>query len=342
MDQDTAPRLKDALHHVLEGRDLSVEAAEAAMGEIMAGKATEGRIAGYLVALRMKGETPQEVVGSARAMRAAATTISPSRRPLVDTCGTGGDGSGTFNISTASALVVAAAGGAVAKHGNRSVSSQCGSADVLLELGIPIDGEPAQVQASVDQHGFGFLMAPRFHGAIKHAMPARITLASRTIFNLLGPLCNPALAPRQVMGVFSESVLQLAAEALQGLGTEHAFVVHSRDGLDELSLSAPTHVIEVTGSGLRRYEVSPGDFGLAEAPARELEGGDAAMNARILTGIFAGEAGPRRDVVLMNAAMALVAAGLADGPKAGVERAAAAIDDGSVRALVGKLRGVGE
>jgi anthranilate phosphoribosyltransferase len=338
LNDDFAPRLLHALHRVLDRHDLSADDAEAAMGEIMAGKASEGRIAGYLCALRMKGETPDEVVGSARAMRAAATMIHPDRHPLLDTCGTGGDGSGSFNISTASALVVAASGVAVAKHGNRSVSSRCGSADVLRELGVPVDAEPARVQAMVERHGFGFLMAPRFHGAIKHAMPARITLATRTIFNLLGPLASPAGAERQVMGVFTESVLELAAQALRQLGTEKAYVVHSEDGLDEISISAPTHVVEVDPEGTRRFVLSPEDFGFERAPASELTGGDAVENAAILERLFGGESGPRRDVVLMNAGVALVAGEASADFRGGAELAARTIDAGRVVALLDALR----
>jgi anthranilate phosphoribosyltransferase len=339
--EDTAPRLREALHHVLDGRDLDESLAEAAMAEIMAGAASEGRIAGYLVALRMKGETAEEIVGSARAMRAAATTISPARRPLLDTCGTGGDGSGSFNISTGTALVAAAAGAVVAKHGNRSVSSRCGSADVLRELGIPVDTEPGRACELVERHGFAFLMAPRFHGAIRHAMPARLSLASRTVFNLLGPLCNPALAERQVVGVFSADVLDLAARALRGLGTERAFVVHSEDGLDEISLSAPTRVVEVDPAGLRSFTVSPEDFGLERAERSTLAGGDAPANAAILRGVFAGKPGPRRDVVVMNAAVALTAAGLTADFRAGRALAEAALDEGRVSALVEALRAEG-
>jgi anthranilate phosphoribosyltransferase len=338
MDGDPAPLLREALHRVLAGESLDAPAAEAAMGEIMSGRATEGRIAGYLVALRMKGETAEEIVGSARAMRAAATRISPRRAPLIDTCGTGGDGSGSFNISTASALVVAASGVAVAKHGNRSVSSSCGSADVLREMGLPVDAEPERVREMIEKHGFGFLMAPRFHGAIRHAMPARIALATRTVFNLLGPLANPAGATRQVVGVFSESVLELAAESLRLLGTEKAFVVHSEDGLDELSISAPTRVVEVDPGGVRRATLAPEDFGLALAPREAVAGGDARENARILGRVFAGEKGPARDVVVMNAALALVAAGAAGGPREGARRAEETLDAGRVRALVETLR----
>jgi anthranilate phosphoribosyltransferase len=336
---DSAPRLRDALHRVLAGHDLDAAEAEAAMGEIMAGGAPEGRIAGYLVALRMKGETPDEVVGSARALRAAGTRIAPRREPLLDTCGTGGDGSGTFNISTAAGLVAAAAGAAVAKHGNRSVSSRCGSADVLKELGVAWDAEPDAVAASVERHGFGFLFAPRFHPAIRHAMPARIALGTRTLFNLLGPLANPAGARRQVMGVFSREVLDLAGEALRGLGAERAFVVHSRDGLDEVSPSAPTDVVEVTPDGTRRLRVEPSDFGLPAAPAGAVAGGTTAENAAMLRGVLAGEPGPRRDAVLMNAAVAVVAAGIARDFRSGAEAAAAAVDDGRAARLLAALAG---
>jgi len=339
--EETAPRLLAALHRLLDGGSLDEEHAEAAMAEIMAGRAGEGRIAGYLVALRMKGETPAEVVGSVRALRAAATPVVPRRTPLLDTCGTGGDGSGSFNISTASALVAAAAGAAVAKHGNRSVSSRCGSADVLRELGIPVDLDAARAAGMCDRHGFAFLLAPRFHGAIRHAMPARLALGTRTIFNLLGPLANPAGATRQVVGVFAADRVQLCAEALRGLGSERAFVVHSEDGLDEISISAPTEVVEATPAGHRHRRVAPEDFGYARAPRSAVAGGDARANAGILTAVFAGEKGPRRDVVLMNAAFALVAAGVAADPAEGAAKAAAAIDGGRVAALVAALRAEG-
>jgi anthranilate phosphoribosyltransferase len=336
--EDTAPRLREALHRVLAGQDLDAADAEAAMGEIMAGAAPEGRIAGYLIALRMKGETPDEVVGSARALRAAGTRITPRREAVVDTCGTGGDGSGTFNISTAAGLTAAAAGAAVAKHGNRSVSSQCGSAEVLAELGIPWNAEPDAVTESVERHGFGFLFAPRFHPAIRHAMPARVALATRTLFNLLGPLANPAGARRQVRGVFSRDVLELAGEALRGLGAERAFVVHSEDGLDEVSISAPTHAVEVTPAGTRTLRLEPADFGVEAAARDTVAGGSARENAEILLRVFRGEAGPRRDVVAMNAGLALVAAGLAGDFRAGTQAAAAALADGRVERLVAALR----
>lgn len=341
MSDDSAPRLREALEHILAGNDLDAAWAEEAMGEIMSGRATEGRVAGYLVALRMKGETPEEVVGSARAMRAAGIRIQPRRDVVIDTCGTGGDGSGTFNISTGSALVVAAAGVAVAKHGNRSVSSKCGSADVVAALGIPVDGEPVDVERRVEREGFGFLMAPRFHAAIRHAMPARIALGTRTVFNLLGPLVNPARVTRQVMGVFSEDVLELAADALRGLGSEHAFVVHSADGLDEVSLADATHVVEVDPGGTRRFTLTAESFGVARAPLDALAGGDASANASILMAVFEGERGPRRDAVVVNAALALCAAGVAEEPMAAARLAERTLDTGAVARLVQRLRSEG-
>jgi len=336
--EDTAPRLREALHRLLEGEHLDEALAEAAMAEIVQGKASEGRIAGYLVALRVKGETPAEVVGSVRALRAAATTITSTRAPVLDTCGTGGDRSGTFNISTGAALVAAAAGATVAKHGNRSVSSRCGSADVLREMRLPVEMDAARATEILEKHGFVFLFAPSFHGAIRHAMPARVSLATRTIFNLLGPLANPAKAQRQVVGVFGPAVLGLVGEALRGLGTEHAFVVHSEDGLDEVSLSAPTEVVEVLPSGWRQHRIVPEDFGLARAGRASLLGGDARENAAILERIFAKDKGPGRDVVVMNAALALLAAGVASDYRDGAARAAAAIDSGKAAALVSALR----
>jgi anthranilate phosphoribosyltransferase len=331
-------RLRDALHRVLAGESLDEASAQAALAEIMSGEASESLVAGYLVALRMKGETAEEIAGSVRALRAAQTPLDIGREPLVDTCGTGGDGSGTFNISTAAGLVAAAAGAVVAKHGNRSVSSRCGSADVLGELGLPVDVEPDRARRLADRHGFVFLLAPRYHGAIRHAMPARSALATRTLFNALGPLANPAGARRQVVGVYSDELLERAADALSLLGTERAYVVRSEDGLDEISISAPTDVIEVARTRKRRFRVAPEDFGVPRASREAIAGGESAENARILTAVFGGERGPRRDVVVINAAMALMAADLAEDPAEGVAKAAAAIDGGRVTALVEALR----
>lgn len=330
--------LRDAIERVVSGSSLDSATAEGAMAAIMQGEATDAQVAGYLVALRMKGETVDEVVGSARAMRAAASRIAPSRTPLVDTCGTGGDASGTFNISTGAALVVAAAGAAVAKHGNRSVSSQCGSADVLEALGIPVDVEPARAEMLVDRHGFGFLFAPRFHGAMRHAMGPRRQLAMRTVFNLLGPLTNPAGAACQVMGVYSPEIVDLAAAALLGLGVERAFVVHSADGLDEVSLCAPTHYAEVANGEVRRGVLNASDFGMEPVKREDLAGGDAEMNAGILERIAAGEKGAPRSVVVANASLALVACGMAADFRDGAKTAAAALDEGRVAHLLAALR----
>ncbi|HET9886965.1 MAG TPA: anthranilate phosphoribosyltransferase [bacterium] len=329
---------KAAFARVLKGEALDAADAEAAMTDIMEGRVPQAAIAGYLVALRMKGETPEEVVGSARAMRRASTRIQPKRSPLLDTCGTGGDESGTLNFSTAAAIVAAAAGAAVAKHGNRSVSSRCGSADVLQELGVAVDAEPEHVERSVERHGFGFLFSPRFHPAMRHAMGARRALATRTIFNLLGPMTNPAGAHRQVMGVYSLSVLELAAEALRLLGTERAFVLHSADGMDEVSLAAPTHVIEVTKEATRRFQIDADAIGVAAAPMEAIRGGDAPGNAETLLRVFRGEKGAVREGVVANAALALVAADLAEDFREGAEKARAAIDRGAALALLESLR----
>jgi anthranilate phosphoribosyltransferase len=335
---ESAAAFRDAFLRVLAGEGLSAGAAQAAMTDIMEGRVPEGAIAGYVVALRMKRETPEEVIGSARAMRAASARIRPRRTPLVDTCGTGGDESGTLNLSTGAALVVAAGGAAVAKHGNRSVSSKCGSADVLEALGVPVEAEPERVERLVNDLGFGFLFSPRFHPAMRHAMGARRALATRTVFNLLGPMTNPAGATRQVMGVYAERVLELAAEALRGLGAEHAFVLHSADGTDEFSLAAATHVIEVTPGRTKRSTITPEDIGVRAAPMSALRGGDAAHNAAALEAALRGEAGAPREAILANAAFAFVVAGLAQDPREGVERARAAIDRGDAFALVERLR----
>lgn len=333
-----APGFRAAFARALAGDSLSASDAEAAMTDIMEGRVSEGAIAGYLIALRVKGESPEEVVGSARAMRRASTRIAPRRAPLVDTCGTGGDESGTLNLSTGAALVVAAGGAAVAKHGNRSVSSKCGSADVLEALAVPMDAEPAAVESHVERHGFGFLFSPRFHPAMKHAMGARRALATRTVFNLLGPMTNPAGATRQVIGVYSDRVLELAAEAMSLLGTERAFVLHSADGTDEVSLCAPTHVIEVTAAGRRRFTIEPETLGLSRAPREALRGGDAAANAAALLDVFRGKRGAARDAIVANAALAFLAANLAEDPKEGARVAERAIDSGAAVALVERLQ----
>jgi anthranilate phosphoribosyltransferase len=323
----------EAIERAVRDEDLDRSTAEAAMEAILAGQATDAQIAGLLTALRMKGETVDELVGFARAMRRRAVAVFPDGAPrpagpLVDTCGTGGDASGTFNVSTAAAFVVAGAGVAVAKHGNRSISSRCGSADVLEALGVRIQAPPESVAAAIAEVGIGFLFAPALHASMKHAMRARRELRMRTAFNLLGPLTNPAGASAQVVGVFHAGYVELVAQALAELGCERAFVVHGADGMDEISLSGETQVAELRDSTVRSYTVVPEDFGLRRAPLEAIAGGDAAINARIIRRIFRGEFGPPREIVLANAAAALVAAGAARDWLDGVRLAAESVDSG--------------
>lgn len=329
-----------ALEKVVVGDDLSRGEAAAAMEQILAGACSDAQIAGFLTALRVKGETVDELVGFATAMRRHATPIFPASRRaeeiIVDTCGTGGDAHGTFNISTAAAFVVAGAGVRVAKHGNRSISSHCGSADVLEKLGVRVDLPPEAVGRAIDELGIGFLFAPAIHSAMRHVMNARRELRIRTVFNLLGPLTNPAGAAAQVVGVFDESYIELIARALGELGVRRAFVVHGADGLDEISISGETAVAELRDGVVRTYSLTPEDFGLPRAPIETLRGGDAAENAQIIDKIFGRstlhrEHGPRRDVVVINAAAALVAAGRAADFLDGAPMAAHSIDSGAAR-----------
>ena len=312
------------------GEHLARREAEAAMETILSGGAAEQQIVDFLAGLRDKGETEEELVGFATAMRRHARPIFPNGIPdawrLVDTCGTGGDATGTFNVSTCAAFVVAGAGVRVAKHGNRSISSRCGSADVLEALGVNLLTPPERVAECIERVGIGFLFAPALHTAMKHAMPARRRLGGRTVFNLLGPLTNPAGARVQVMGVFAADKVGLMAGTLAKLGVERAFVVHGADGLDEISLSGETRVAEIHFGTVRNYTVTPEDFGLGRAPLAALRGSDAAENAGIIRRILEGESGPRRDIVLMNAAAALVAAGTAANFRSAVALAAHSID----------------
>jgi anthranilate phosphoribosyltransferase len=325
------------MHHALEklirGEDLTTEEASAVMELILSGGATDAQIAALVTALRIKGETVEELVGFATAMRRHATPIFPPqqvrRRVLVDTCGTGGDARGTFNVSTAAAFVVAGAGVAVAKHGNRSVSSRCGSADVLEALGVNLAIPAERVGQAIEEVGIGFLFAPTLHGAMRHAMRARTELRMRTVFNLLGPLTNPAGASAQVLGVYDAAYTELLARALLELGGERAFVVHGADGLDEISLSGETHVAELRDGAVTTYTVEPEDFGLRRAPLEAIAGGDARTNARIIRRVLKGELGPPREIVLANAAAALVAAGRAGDFLEGVRVAAHSIDSGA-------------
>jgi anthranilate phosphoribosyltransferase len=339
----------DALHRIVTHREsLSREEARAIMGEVLSGKCTDAQIAALLVGLNMKGETVEEIVGFAEAIRAAATPIriaddsvlaasGTGREALVDTCGTGGDAAGTFNISTVTAFVVAGAGVRVAKHGNRSstpkvdgqtVTAKCGAADVMEALGVKIQLAPEVIAQCLKEVGIAFLFAPAIHSAAKYVAPVRRELKLRTVFNLLGPLTNPAGASAQVVGVYSLELVDKVAEALSLLGTHRAFVVHGLDGLDEITITGPTRVAEIREGTLRSYEISPEEFGFKTAPLTALAGGDVTENARIVREILGGEKSPRRDVVLMNAAAALVAAGKAEHLKDGAAIASESIDSG--------------
>ena len=328
------PTLIEKLRHQ---EDLTTAEAAAAMASIMKGEAAQAQIAGLLVGLSIKGERPTELVGFAQTMRANAVAITPPAGAVFDTCGTGGDRSGTFNISTASAIVLAACGMRIAKHGNRSVSSQCGSADVLEALGVNIQATPAVVEHCLNDVGVAFLFAPTFHPAMKHAAQARKDLGVRTAFNLLGPLTNPARPARQIVGVPRPELTELLARSLSLLGSERAWVVHGADGLDELSTTGYTKVSESRGDSVQTFYVHPADFGLTKASPESLKGGDAAKNAGIVRAVLSGETGPQRDVVLLNAGAALFVAGHADTVKAGLAKAAAAIDNGSAQDVLEKL-----
>ena len=336
----TNPIITEAVRALVDRRDLTRLEAAAAMEAIMSGAATNAQIAAFLTALRMKGETVEELIGFAQVMREKVVKVRPragdvvgatgtDREMLIDTCGTGGDASGTFNVSTATAFVVAGAGLRVAKHGNRSVSSLCGSADVVETLGIDIELSPAQVATCIDEVGIGFLYAPLLHTAMKHVMAARREMGVRTVFNMLGPLTNPAGANAQVIGVYAAALADPLARVLAELGTLRAFVVHGADGLDEISNTGESHISEVHEGVVRSSTVRPEDFGMPRAAIRDLQGGDREENARIIRQVLGGEAGPRRDIVLMNAAAALVVGNKAQDLKEGVALAAASIDGGS-------------
>jgi anthranilate phosphoribosyltransferase len=331
------PILTQAIDTVASGRDLSLEEAAEVLEVIMAGDASEVQICGLLIALRTKGETVEELAGLARTMRALSTPVTTTRVELVDTAGTGG-GRPTFNVSTTAALIAAAAGCAVAKHGNRSATGRSGSADVLEALGVRIDLDAAAVGTCIDEIGFGFMFAPRHHQATRFVVPVRKELAVRTIFNFLGPLTNPACARRQLIGVSDPAYVEIMAGALAILGVDRALVVSSQDALDEMSISAPTTVVEVDGADRKTYTVRPEDCGLSTSDDRDATaGGSPTDNAATTRAIFAGEAGPRRDIAVLNAGAAIYAAGRADDLAAGVEAAQAAIDDGSATATLDAL-----
>jgi anthranilate phosphoribosyltransferase len=353
----TSPIITEAVRQLVDRKDLSRIEAAAAMEAIMSGAATNAQIAAFLTALRMKGETVEELIGFAQVMRQKAVRIrvhddevagmtGTDREMLIDTCGTGGDATGTFNVSTATAFVVAGAGLKVAKHGNRSVSSLCGSADVVETLGISLDLTPQKVARCVNEIGIGFLYAPLLHTAMKHVMSARREMGIRTLFNMLGPLTNPASANAQIIGVYSAALTEPLARVLAELGTIRAFVVHGADNLDEISNTGESRVSEVREGMVRSYTVRPEDFGLARTTITELMGGDREENARIIRAILDGEAGPKRDIVLMNSAAALVAGAKARDLKEGVGLAAHSIDSGAalrkLEALVGLSRRLAE
>jgi anthranilate phosphoribosyltransferase len=341
--------ITDALHRLANHcQSLARDEARAVMTEVLTGKCTEAQIAALLVALHMKGETVEEIVGFAEAIRAAATPLEfhgnsvldasgTDRDALVDTCGTGGDASGTFNISTATAFVAAGAGVRVAKHGNRSVTSKCGSADVMEALGVNINLAPARIAACLEQVGIAFLFAPAMHSAMKYVQPVRRDLRLRTVFNLLGPLTNPAGATCQVVGVYSADLVEKLAEALSMLGLRRALVVHGSDGLDEITITGPTRIGEVRDGSVHTYEVTPEEFGLRRATLDDIAGGDAAFNAALIRDVLAGKKSAHRDVVLLNAGAALVAAGRIDHVRDAVPLAAEAIDSG---AALEKLHGL--
>jgi anthranilate phosphoribosyltransferase len=341
--------ITDILHRVVNHRQsLSREEARLVMAEILAGECTDAQIAALLVALSMKGETVEEIVGFAEAIRAEATSLhihpnstvdvsGTERDALVDTCGTGGDASGTFNISTATAFVVAGAGVRVAKHGNRSVTSKCGSADVMEALGVKIDLPPARLTTCLQEVGLAFLFAPTLHSAMKYVQPARRELRLRTVFNLLGPLTNPAHASAQVVGVYSVELVEKLAEALSMLGLHRAMVVHGSDGLDEITITGPTRVAEVRDGKVKSYEVTPEEFGMNRGSLNDISGGDATENAAIIRGILGGNKSARRDVVLLNAAAALVAAGKADHLTEALSAAAQSIDSGAAAGTLAAL-----
>ena len=329
--------MQTVIQQLLDGVDLDRDSARGAMDQIMSGQATDAQTGAFLIALRCKGETVTEVAGFAEAMREKATRIGGGRGTKIDTCGTGGDGSGTFNISTAVAFVAAGAGLCVAKHGNRAMSSRCGSADVLQELGVNVEAGPGKVAECLDEAGIGFLFAPLLHGAMKHAIGPRREIGTRTVFNILGPLTNPAGAKRQLLGVFDASLTGKLAGVLQMLGSERAYVVHGSDGLDEITSTGPSQVTELKNGALRTFEVTPGSFGFETATAADLQGGTAADNAAILRSVLEGKPGPAKDIVVMNAAAAVAAGDLAEDLPSGAAVAEEGIASGAGLAALEKL-----
>ena len=329
--------MQSAIRAVTGRVNLDGDEMRSVMRLIMTGQATPAQVGGFLVGLRMKGETVDEIAAAASVMRELATHVEVAGPHLVDTCGTGGDGASTFNISTASALVTAAAGGRVAKHGNRSVSSKSGSADVLEAAGVRLDLTPSQVAACIDRVGVGFLFAPRHHGAMKHAIGPRREMGIRTVFNLLGPLTNPAGAPNQVLGVFSSQWLEPLAQVLKQLGSEHVLVVHAEDGLDEISIGAPTRVAELKNGGISVYTIAPEDFGVQRASLSALAVEDAAQSLATIRRVLKNEPGPARDIVMLNAGAAIYASGLVTSLMDGVARAGEVLGNGKAGETLDEL-----
>jgi anthranilate phosphoribosyltransferase len=329
--------IQETIARLLDGHDLTRAEAREAMHEIMRGEATQAQIAGFLVALRAKGETAEEITGCAEAMREHVLPVHPLRPDLVDTAGTGGDGKSTLNISTAAALVAASAGAGVAKHGNRAASSQTGSADVLEALGFNLDLAPERIARSIDELGFGFMFAQAHHPAMKHAAPVRRELGTRTVFNVLGPLTNPARARAQVVGVYSPALVRPIAEALAQLGARRAFVVHGAGGIDELSPIGPSFVCEVVDGDVRERTIDPGELGVERCSLEALAGGAPAENAAAIVRVFGGEQGGPRDAVLLNAAGAIAAGGHAEDLREGMAVARRALDSGAASARLEEL-----
>ena len=326
--------MKQYIQKVIEGRDLTQSEMSEAFDVVMSGDATPAQIAGFIVALRMKGETVEEIAGGAASMRRHAVFVDPGGLPVVDTCGTGGDGSDTFNVSTTAAFVVAGAGVPVAKHGNRAISSKCGSADLLLELGVNLDATPDVVEECIREAGIGFLFAPKLHPAMKHAMGPRKELGVRTIFNMLGPLTNPSGAKGQIIGVFAPQLTELFADVLKLLGSKRAFVVHGHDGMDEMTTVTATRVSELADGKVRTYEFDPLEFIEDYVKPAEIAGGDPAFNADITRRVLDGEKGPCRDIVCLNAAAAIVAGGKAADIREGWTVAMESIDTGKAKAAL--------
>lgn len=329
--------IQQAIKAVIARQDLSREEMASVMQQIMTGEATPSQIGGFLIGLRMKGETVDEITAAASVMRSLATQVVTNSDYLVDTCGTGGDSSGSFNISTASAIVAAAAGAHVAKHGNRSVSSKSGSADVLEAAGVNLDIDPEAVGRCVDEVGVGFLFAQKHHSAMRHAVGPRKEMAVRTIFNVLGPLTNPASAPNQVIGVFDVELVETMAQVLKQLGSRHVMVVHADDGMDEISISSPTQVAELKDGVVSTYTISPQDFGLAMADIEKIRVDGVEQSLALIRSVFDKQPGPARDIVCLNAGAAIYVSGLTQTHQQGVELAAQVIDAGSANEVLQKL-----